>query len=71
VKIVVEADSAFIAGKINSTADGALLWYGLRFTSRLIGVDLGLVKPIYSGSSNDGLVAGFPFVSFTYRGIDD
>jgi hypothetical protein len=71
VKIVVEADSAFIAGKINETANGFLLWYGVRFTSRNIGVDLGLMKPIYDGSSNDTLVLGFPFVSFTYRSLKD
>ncbi len=69
VKLVVEADSAFIAGKINDTANGFLLWYGARFTSKNIGVDLGLAKPIYDGSSNDSLVLGFPFVSFTYRSL--
>lgn len=71
VKFVAEADSAFIAGQINSTADGALLWYGLRFTSREIGVDVGLTKPVYSGNSTDSFPAGYPVVSFTYRGLGD
>jgi hypothetical protein len=71
VKLVLEADSGFIAGDINGTADGLLAWYGLRFTSRNIGVDLGLAKPIISGTSGDDEVfpIGFPFVSFTYRGL--
>ncbi len=66
VKAVFEADTAFIAGDINETANGFLGWYGLRFTSREIGVDLGFAKPICDGCE-DGLVMGFPFVSFTYR----
>jgi hypothetical protein len=69
VKLVGEVDSAFIAGKVNDTANGALLWYGLRFTSSLIGVDVGFMKPV-GVSTNDGLPLGFPIVSFTYRGID-
>ncbi|MBA3820569.1 MAG: hypothetical protein H0X17_16885 [Deltaproteobacteria bacterium] len=66
VKIVLEADSAFIAGEIDETANGFLGWYGVRFTSKNIGVDLGFAKPICDGCE-DGLVMGFPFVSFTYR----
>ncbi|MDQ3364789.1 MAG: hypothetical protein M3680_05110 [Myxococcota bacterium] len=66
VKIVLEADTAFIAGEIDDTANGFLGWYGVRFTSRNIGVDLGFAKPICDGCE-DGLVMGFPFVSFTYR----
>src|SRR5262249_38096063 len=38
VKLVTEVDSAFIAGSVNDVANGALVWYGLRFTSSMIGV---------------------------------
>lgn len=68
VKAVLEADTAFIAGDINETAEGLLAWYGIRFTSKMIGVDLGFAKPICDGC-NDGLVMGVPFVSFTYRSL--
>jgi hypothetical protein len=69
VKFVAEVDSAaVVGGNFNDTADGALVWYGLRFTSREIGVDLGFVKPVYSGAS-DFLLIGYPFVSFTYRSL--
>ena len=71
VKLLVEADSGFVTGEFTAAADGFLLWYGVRFTSKNIGVDLALVKPIsYDGSSSDaGLVLGVPFVSFTYRAL--
>lgn len=68
VKFVAEADTAFIAGKVNDVADGALLWYGLRFTSRNLGADLGFVRPL--GVSDSGLVLGFPVLTFSYRAID-
>jgi len=74
VKLVLEADSAFIAGDINETADGFLAWYGLRFTSAAIGIDVGLMKPIAPNNSWDdsgAFPAGFPFVSFTYRGLNE
>jgi hypothetical protein len=68
VKFVAEADSAFIAGNVNDVANGALLWYGLRFTSRNIGVDLGFVRPV--GVSDSGLLLGIPILTFSYRAID-
>lgn len=68
VKFVTEVDSAFIAGDVNDVANGALFWYGLRFTSRNIGVDLGFVRPI--GVADSGFVLGLPVVTFSYRGID-
>lgn len=71
VKAVFEADTAFIAGDINETSDGFLGWYGLRFTSKHVGVDLGFAKPIYDDSGDDDLVMGFPFVSFTYRAFKE
>jgi hypothetical protein len=68
IKLVGEVDSAFIAGRVNDIAEGALLWYGLRFTSSRIGVDVGFVRPI--GFGDTGLVLGFPIVTFSYRNID-
>lgn len=68
VKLVTEVDSAFIAGDVNEVANGALFWYGLRLTSRNIGVDLGFVRPI--GVTGSDLVLGLPVVTFSYRGID-
>lgn len=71
VKFVLEADSAAIVGEIDAVADGFLLWYGARFTSKFIGVDLGFAKPIYEGSGEDDfLPLGFPFVAFTYRSLN-
>jgi hypothetical protein len=67
-KFVAEIDSAFIAGEINDVADGALLWYGLRFTSSRIGVDLGFVRPI--GVSDSSLLLGIPILTFSYRNLD-
>ena len=67
VKLLVEADSGFVAGELSAAADGFLLSYGVRFTSKNIGVDLALVKPIYDGSGDDELLLGVPFISFTYR----
>ena len=71
IRLVLEADSAFVVGNINENLDGFLGWYGLRFTSRNIGVDLGFVKPVYfdDGDTDDPLLLGVPFVSFTYRGL--
>jgi hypothetical protein len=66
VRLVFEADTGFIIGDISEDAEGFLGWYGVRFTSRSIGVDLGFVKPVGFGDDG-GLVMGVPFVSFTYR----
>lgn len=69
VKLLLEADSGFIAGEIDAAADGFLAWYGVRFTSSIIGVDLGFAKPICDGCEDTGLPLGVPFVSFTYRSL--
>ncbi|MBL0219191.1 MAG: hypothetical protein IPQ07_35640 [Myxococcales bacterium] len=74
VKLLLEADSAYVAGDISAAADGFLAWYGVRFTSNIIGVDLGFAKPICTGSTDCSipeLPMGFPFVSFTYRALKD
>jgi hypothetical protein len=69
VKILLEGDSGFMAGSINDQIDGFLAWYGIRFTSKEIGVDLGFTRPICSGCDTGPLLLGVPFVSFTYRSI--
>ena len=69
VKLLLEADTGFIAGEIDAAADGFLGWYGVRFTSSIIGVDLGFVKPFCDGCEDTGLPLGLPFVSFTYRAL--
>lgn len=74
VKLMLEADTGYIAGGgIDQAADGFLGWYGVRFTSKIIGVDLGFVKPFCTGDTDcsDGLVMGVPFVSFTYRSFKE
>lgn len=72
IKILLEADTGYIAGGgVDAVADGFLAWYGVRFTSGLIGVDLGFVKPICEGCESDELPMGFPVVSFTYRALKD
>lgn len=71
IKFVFEADTAFIAGDINETADGFLGWYGVRFSNKNIGVDLGFAKPICDGCDDEGLPMGFPFISFTYRALKE
>jgi hypothetical protein len=67
VKAVFELDTAFVVGDINEESDAYLGWYGIRFTSNMIGVDLGFAKPLCSDCDDDDLPLGFPFVSFTYR----
>jgi hypothetical protein len=71
VRLIVEADTAHMFGNIDEQADGFLGWYGVRFTSREIGVDLALVKPFCSdcSSSDDPFPLGFPFVTFSYRAL--
>ena len=71
MKFVFEADTAFIVGEVDEAANGFLGWYGIRFTSKHIGVDLGFAKPICEDCEIDELPMGIPFVSFTYRGYND
>lgn len=71
IKFVFEADTAFVVGEVDEAADGFLGWYGVRFTAKFLGVDLGFAKPICEGCSDEGLPMGFPFVAFTYRGYND
>ncbi|HTE53242.1 MAG TPA: hypothetical protein VK698_20450 [Kofleriaceae bacterium] len=68
VKLVLEANGGFTVGGTNDVAEGLLAWYGLRFTSSAIGVDLGLVKPLCS-ECDDGIALGLPWVSFSYRAL--
>lgn len=71
VRLIAEADTAHLFGKINDQANGFLGWYGLRFTSRQIGVDLTLVKPFCGNGDCDSSTfpLGFPFVAFSYRSL--
>ena len=74
IKFVFEADTAFIAGEIDEAANGFLGWYGVRFTGKHVGVDLGFAKPICTGDTDcevDEFPMGFPFLAFTYRGYKD
>ena len=69
VRLIVEADTAHMFGNISGQANGFLGWYGVRFTSRQIGVDLALVKPFCSDCSSSTFPLGFPFVTFSYRAL--
>ena len=70
VKLVVEADTGFVLGEIDAAADGFLGFYGVRFTSSAIGVDVGFLKPvIFDSDYEDPFILGFPLVSLTYRGL--
>ena len=71
IKFVFEADTAFVTGEIDEAANGFLGWYGVRFTSKHIGVDLGFAKPICEDCDIDEFPMGFPFLAFTYRGYND
>ncbi|MEO6777068.1 MAG: hypothetical protein ABI467_29320 [Kofleriaceae bacterium] len=71
VRLVAEADTAHLFGDISGQANGLLAWYGVRFTSRQIAVDLELVKPFCAnGDCDGGPPIGLPWVSFTYRGLN-
>ena len=70
VRLVAEADTAHLFGRLNDQADGILGWYGVRFTSRSIGVDVGFAKPFCSDCSSSTFPIGFPIVAFAYRGLD-
>jgi hypothetical protein len=72
VRFVAEADTAHAFGDFSGQANGILAWYGLRFTSKQIGVDLELVRPFCGGSDCDmgSFPLGVPFVAFSYRGLD-
>ncbi|HLU66080.1 MAG TPA: hypothetical protein VKZ63_07380 [Kofleriaceae bacterium] len=69
LKLVLEVDTAFILGDINETSDAFLGWYGLRFASSSIGVDIGFVKPFCDDCDSDVLPLGLPWLSFSYRSL--
>ena len=69
VKLMVELDTGGVVGKLDAAADGLLAWYGVRFTSPNIGVDLGFVKPICGDCDNNHLPLGLPFVAVSYRAL--
>ena len=69
IKLNFELDTAAIVGDVNDVSEAALAWYGIRFASESIGVDLGAVKLLCSNNDCDidELPFGIPWVSFTYR----
>ncbi len=67
VKLVLEADTAFVLGEETDSADGFLGCAGVRFTSKNIGVDFGVVRPIPCDGC-DQLIA-VPMLNFTYRSL--
>lgn len=71
VKVLFEADTGFVVGDIDALAEGFLGWYGVRFTSKSIGVDLGFAKPFCDGCEDSGLPMGLPFIAFTFRDFRD
>jgi hypothetical protein len=59
VKFVGEIDSAAVLGhEFDSFGEGFLFWYGLRFTSHNIGVDLGLMLPVFKGTTTNTDING-------------
>lgn len=70
VKLMLEIDTGGVVGKLDAAADGVLAWYGVRFTSPNIGVDLGFVKPVCGGGCEiKELPLGLPFVAVSYRAL--
>ncbi len=69
VKLMFEVDTGGVIGELDAAANGVLFWYGVRFTSRNIGVDLGFVKPICDGCEIDELPLGLPFIALSYRAL--
>lgn len=71
VRFIAEADTAHLFGDLDDQANGFLGWYGFRFTSSQIGVDLALVKPFCGNGDcdTDTFPMGFPFVTFSYRAL--
>lgn len=69
LKLVLEANSGVVVGEVNDVSEGGLVWYGLRFTSSAIGVDLGLVKPFCEDCDTEEFPIGVPWLNFTYRAL--
>ncbi len=78
IKLLVEADSAAFIGDFNIAARGALVTYGVRFTSRNLAGDIGLTRPFSADTNLTALtdsflkgilVLGVPIVTFTYRAL--
>ncbi|MCE9579467.1 MAG: hypothetical protein K8W52_40465 [Deltaproteobacteria bacterium] len=66
VKGVVELDLG--RSRDGSVETGVLAWYGLRFHSAQIGVDVGFAKPINPDTDGEFPI-GVPWVNFQYRGL--
>ncbi len=66
VKFVAEIDSVVVLGEVDDMDNVYLGWYGLRFTSKNIGVDVGFARP-FGDVDWDIFPLGFPVLTFTYR----
>lgn len=70
VKLMLEVDSGLILNPIYDEDRGIMVNYGLRITSRSIGVDLGLLRPICAECGGHGeFPLGIPWLALSYRGI--
>ena len=69
VKLLLEADSAALIGDVTTAARGAIVTYGVRFTSRNISGDVGFTRPFGENIDMGGLFLGVPILTFTYRAL--
>jgi hypothetical protein len=67
VKFIGEIDTGWEFGE--EPSNDYLGWYGLRFTSGVVGGDIGFVKPFGDDVDTDEFPMGFPMLTFTYRAI--
>ena len=70
--VLALSDSARLLAELDFGAaddfedEGKLFWYGMRFTSRHLSIDLGFVRPLHEEYDED-FALGFPMVIFNYR----
>lgn len=70
IKLMLEVDSGLILNPLYEEDGGVMVDYGLRITSRSIGVDLGLLRPICAECGGHGeFPLGIPWLALSYRGI--
>jgi hypothetical protein len=66
VKLAFELDEGLGVNRMS----GSLGWYGVRVTSKSIGLDLGFVTPL-DDASKKWCGGSVPFIAFTYRGYGE
>jgi hypothetical protein len=70
LKAMLEIDHGSQARRIYAHPDGILLWYGIRWSSRSFGVDLGVVSSIGDdGGETEELIPAFPWLKLAYRAM--